>query len=186
VSGNLLVYFQEGDPRKCVAPDTFVVKNCRPRRRRIFKIWEEKRTPNFALETTSKKTRREDRGPKKEIYAKLGVKEYFLYDPFGEWLKPPLQGFRLVDGDYQSIEADADGGVVSRELGVRFVLENGNLAMFDTATGERLLSQEEWRQRETQRADDAEQRARALEQELARLQESTQKTNGHKRKNEKS
>src|SRR5438552_527041 len=62
VSGNLLIYYQEGDPRKCVAPDTFVVKNCKPGRRNTFPIWKEGRRPNFVLETTSKKTRREDAG----------------------------------------------------------------------------------------------------------------------------
>src|ERR1700716_2797296 len=34
VSGNLLIYYQEGDPHKSVAPDTFVVKKCKPGRRR--------------------------------------------------------------------------------------------------------------------------------------------------------
>src|SRR5262249_26677080 len=56
VSGNLLIYYVEGDPKKSVAPDVFVVKNCEPRRRRIFKIWEEGRGPVFVLEVTSKKT----------------------------------------------------------------------------------------------------------------------------------
>ena len=73
VSGNLLIYFEKGNPRKSVAPDTFVVKNCKPGRREIFQTWNEGRTPNFILETTSKTTRREDRGKKKTIYAQLNV-----------------------------------------------------------------------------------------------------------------
>ena len=28
-------------------------------------------------------------------YAKLGVAEYYLFDPLGEFLKPPLQGYHL-------------------------------------------------------------------------------------------
>ncbi len=159
VSGNLLIYYQEGDPRKSVAPDTFVVKNCKPGRREIFKIWQEGRTPSFVLETTSKTTRREDTGKKKSIYAALQVPEYFLYDPRGDWLKPPLQGYRLVDGQYESIPAVADGGIVSTELGVRFVLENGDLAMYVVATGERLQSQEESAQQETLRAEEEKRRA---------------------------
>jgi Uma2 family endonuclease len=199
VSGNLLIYYQEGDPSKCVAPDTFVVKNCRPGRRRIFQIWKEKRTPNFILETTSKKTRHQDSGKKKDIYAKLGVTEYFLYDPLGEWLKPPLQGFRLRDGDYEAIAPDADGSIVSQELGVRFALEDGDLVMVDVRTGERLQSQRELAQQQTQRAEQAEGRAKeaerrlrdeamarkALEEELARLRESERKPNGAKRKDSK-
>lgn len=176
VSGNLLIYYEEGNPRKSVAPDTFVVKNCKPGRRAIFQTWKEKRTPNFILETTSKTTKREDQSTKKTIYAQLHVGEYFLYDPRGDWLDPPLQGFRLVRGHYEPIQPEADGSIISQELGVRFVLENGDLAMFNVATGERLLSQEE-------RADEAERRARSLEEELARVRENIKKSNGHKRKN---
>src|SRR5713226_1522423 len=88
VSGNLLIYYVDGDPKKSVAPDVFVVKNSDPGRRRVFKIWVEGRGPNFVLEVTSKKTRRHDSGSKKEKYAQLKVAEYFLYDPLAEWLKP--------------------------------------------------------------------------------------------------
>jgi Uma2 family endonuclease len=204
VSGNLLIYYQEGDPTKSVAPDAFVVKNCKPGRREIFQVWKERRRPNFVLETTSKTTRREDRNKKKLIYAQMGVAEYFLYDPRGDWLKPPLQGFRLRDGVYESIPADADGGITSKELGIRFVLEHGELAMFDAVTGERLQSQREWAQQQTERAEQAEGRAQqaegraqeaerrlseeamarqALENELARLR-AAKKTNGQRRKNE--
>jgi Uma2 family endonuclease len=163
VSGNLLIYYQEGDPTKCVAPDTFVVKNCRTGRREIFQTWKERRTPNFILETTSKTTRREDQGKKKEIYAKLRVAEYFLYDPRGDWLNPRLQGFRLQGREYEPIAPDSAGGIVSEELGVRFVLEDGDLAMFSVATAERLLSQRESAQHETQRAEQAEERAQQAE-----------------------
>ena len=66
VSGNLLIYYVQLDIRKCVAPDAFVVKNCKPGTREIFKIWQERRKPNFVLETTSKTTRKVDSGKKKE------------------------------------------------------------------------------------------------------------------------
>src|SRR5713226_5574893 len=52
VSGNLLIYYVEGDAKKSVAPDVFVVKDCDPKRRKIFKVWEEGKAPNFAMETT--------------------------------------------------------------------------------------------------------------------------------------
>src|SRR5437879_7353509 len=81
VSGNLLVYYVEGDPKRSVAPDVFVVKGLEQRDRRNFKIWEEGKGPDFILENTSKKTRREDKGKKMELYAQLQVPEYFLYDP---------------------------------------------------------------------------------------------------------
>src|SRR5262245_46512708 len=69
VSGNLLIYYVEGHPRIRVAPDAFVVKNCKPGWRDNFKIWQERRKPNFALETTSKLTRREDSHEKKTKFA---------------------------------------------------------------------------------------------------------------------
>jgi Uma2 family endonuclease len=202
VSGNLLIYYEEGDPRKSVAPDTFVVKNCKPGRRRIFKVWTERRRPNFVLETTSKKTRREDRGPKKETYAKLQVPEYFLYDPLGDWLKPPLQGFRLKGGEYEPIPPDAAGAIASRELGVRFVLEDGDLAMYDVASGERLLSDAEWAEQENRRAEQerlqadqerqrarqehqrAEQESRRAEQESRRAEQESRRAEQESRRAE--
>src|SRR2546425_11543773 len=100
VSGNLLIYYVEGNPRKSVAPDAFVVKDCDPGRRRIYKLWEEGNPPNLVLETTSSTTRREDRNKKMRVYAQMGVAEYFLYDPLGDWLEPPLQGYRLEGDQY--------------------------------------------------------------------------------------
>src|SRR5439155_17048341 len=138
VSGNLLLYYVRGDPKRCVSPDVFVVKDCDPRKRRIYKLWEEGKGPNFALEVTSSKTRAKDRGPKMQLYAQLRIAEYFLYDPLGDWLDPPLQGYRLVGGKYMRLKEQADGGIVSKQLGVTFRLEEGQLALFNTATGERL------------------------------------------------
>lgn len=148
-------------------------------RRRTFLIWKEKRTPNFVLETTSKKTRREDACKKKESYALLQIPEYFLYDPTGDWLRPqPLQGFRWQGSRYEPIAPNPDGSLISAELGVRFILENGELAMFDVVTGERLRSAEEAREHEARRAEEekrradlAEERLRVLEEELTRLRE---------------
>jgi Uma2 family endonuclease len=107
------------------------------------------------MEVTSKKTRREDTSTKRQKYALLNVSEYFLYDPLAEWLKPPLQGYRLVNGDYVPVETGADGGLVSEELGITFRLEDGELALLESATGKRLKSGAE--------------RALELEEELSRL-----------------
>jgi Uma2 family endonuclease len=152
VSGNLLIYYVEGDPKKSVAPATFVVKDCEQRQRRTYKIWEEGKAPNFILETTSKKTHRVDLRKKKEVYARLRVPEYFLYDPLSEWLQPPLRGYRLVGENYVLLEPGKDSGIASEHLGITFRLEDGKLALFETATGKRLQSGAE-------RARDAEARA---------------------------
>src|SRR5262245_24829442 len=79
VSGDLLVYYEQGNPKRFVVPDAFIVKGIDPRRRRIYKIWIEGKGPDVAIETTSRKTRRRDTVEKPATYARLGVKEYFLF-----------------------------------------------------------------------------------------------------------
>jgi Uma2 family endonuclease len=183
VSGNNFIYYVEGDPKKSVSPDLYVVKNCSPGRRRLFKIWEEGRVPCFAMETTSRKTKREDSGAKKVLFAQIGIKEYFLFDPDEDWLHPPLQGFRLDEhGEYQPIPPAPDGSVISKELGIRFIVEDDELAMFDVKTGERILSDAERTQQAEQHAAQAEQHAaqaqRQAEEEKRRndaLQEELQR-----------
>ena len=65
----------------------------------------------------SENTWREDLGEKRRLYERLGVREYFLFDPEGEYLRPRLIGFRLVEGRYELIEPDADDRLRSDELG---------------------------------------------------------------------
>ncbi len=166
VSGNLLVYYVEGVPKKCVAPDAFVVLDCEPRLRKIFKLWEEKKTPNFVLETTSSTTQREDLYKKTCLYAQLKIPEYFLFDPLGDWLNPPLLGYRLVGGGYVPMEPDDQGCLHSDQLGITLWLEEGRLLLAATATGKRLLTGREWGEEEQQRAREAEQRAGEAEQRL--------------------
>jgi hypothetical protein len=89
-----------------------------------------------------------------------------------------LQGYRLIKGSYEAIRGGADGSIVSRELGIRFALEQDNLAMFDVQTGKRLLSEKE-------RANETERARAALEQEVARLRDEARRPNGARRPNNK-
>jgi Uma2 family endonuclease len=150
VAGNLLVYYEEGNPAARFAPDVFVVLGVPKRKRRVYKLWEEKLSPSFVLEVTSRGTRLEDKGTKKELCAELGVAEYFLFDPEADYLKPPLQGFRLANGRYEPIAPNAAGELASEAIGLRLMIEAGRLRLIDAATGERLLRPEE--AREHQRA----------------------------------
>ena len=50
VSGNLFVYFVEGDPRECVAPDFFLVRGVPKGQRRTYKVWEEGKAPEVVIE----------------------------------------------------------------------------------------------------------------------------------------
>ena len=58
ISGNLFLYYQEGDPRQVVAPDVFVVQGVRDQPRRIYRLWEEGVVPAVVFELTSRSTRR--------------------------------------------------------------------------------------------------------------------------------
>ncbi|MCU0490468.1 MAG: Uma2 family endonuclease [Chloroflexaceae bacterium] len=55
------------------------------------------------IELTSAKIRYEDRGEKRAHYADLGVREYYLFNPLGEFLMPPLRAYELVDNELASI-----------------------------------------------------------------------------------
>jgi Uma2 family endonuclease len=173
VGANLFLYYRRGDPSAVVAPDGFVVKGVPKRlpgnrRRRKYLLWEEGQAPCFALETTSKSTRAEDR-KKKGIYEALGVSEYFQFDPLGDYLSPRLQGYRLVEGRYRPIRPQPDGSLASLATGVVFRPDGSRLRLTDARTGAPLLRHEE----ETRARRQAEERVRALEEELMRLRRTT-------------
>lgn len=147
VSGNLLLYYEEGNPAASVAPDTFVVLGVPKGRRRIYKLWVEGLPPNVVFEVTSRSTRREDLRTKRELYARLGVAEYFLYDPEAEYLRPPLQGLHLVGGTFAALAPDDAGTLRSQQLGLDLRLDaDGLLQLYDVVTGTRLRRLPEQRQ----------------------------------------
>jgi len=148
VSGNLLIYYEEGNPRASVSPDVFVVINRPKGKRSSYKVWQENNQyPNFVLEITSKSTVSEDQGTKRGLYAFWGVSEYFQYDPSAAYLEPPLQGYHLVDGNYFPLPATTlptgEQVIASRVLGLELHLEQGELRFYNPATGEKLLSHAE-------------------------------------------
>jgi Uma2 family endonuclease len=123
VSGNLFIYYQEGDAKKVISPDVFVIFGVSKYKRRSYKAWQEGgKLPSFIIEITSLTTRKQDEVEKPELYASLGVQEYFQYDPTGDYLMPQLKGSRLVNGQYQSLplECTPDGisFIHSQELGL--------------------------------------------------------------------
>ena len=193
VSGNMLMYYEEGNLRKCVAPDVFVVLGAnRDEDRDTYLLWREPKAPDFVLEVTSKSTRRNDQVTKHTLYESLGVAEYFLFDPKAEYLNPPLQGFGLRRGRYVPLEAvQWPGGapaLYSEVLGLSLHARRRALRLRDPATGEDLLTLEE----ESAARAEAEARAeresaarRAVEAENAELRarlretEHSARTSGH-------
>ncbi|HVG09103.1 MAG TPA: Uma2 family endonuclease [Thermoanaerobaculia bacterium] len=156
VGSDMLMYYVQGDPTQCVCPDVFVTFGIpkEPLRRSYF-VWKEGVPPTLVIEVTS--DRRNDL-EKRKLYAQLGVREYFLDDPLGEYLNPPLQGFRLVKGEYRPIEPEDDGSLLSEVTGLRFRREGRWVRLIDAATGERLLWSEE-----------KDRALQAAEEEIARL-----------------
>lgn len=146
VSGNILLYYAEGDPRQSISPDALVTRGLAhaKEQRDIYKLWEEGKPPCWVMEVTSKKTRIEDLTRKRKLYRELGVEEYFLFDPRAEYLNPPLQGFRIGGRDYKPIPPGPDGSVSSPALGLYFhISDQGLLQILDPKTGTRLLRPEE-------------------------------------------
>ena len=139
VSGNLLLYYVEGDKHQHVSPDVFVVRGVpKTPKRDYYLLWEEGRTPELAIELTSKLTRHEDQRKKFLLYRDvLQVREYFLFDPYQEYLKPSMQGYRLIDEDYYPI-APIAGRLPSEILGLHLERDGDELRLFDPATGRRL------------------------------------------------
>jgi Uma2 family endonuclease len=178
VGGNLLLYYQKGNPKKSVAPDVLLTRGIAKWDRPHYLLWEEK-PPTLIFEITSHSTRREDTGTKKGLYERLGVAELVLFDPYGDYLKPRLQGYRLERGHYQPISLHRDGSLDLRTTGLTVRPEGEHLRLIDTATGEKLLwddeieaarrAAEEQAAREAMARRATEERSRVLAEELARL-----------------
>ena len=172
VSGNLLLYYEEGNPQSCVAPDVFVVLGIPAGQRRIYKVWEEGKAPDVVIELTSASTRRKDLGEKRFLYEDLGVREYFLFDPLYEYLDPPLIGFRLQGGYYSPIPhvalPDKEWEMASEVLKLVLRTVNKQLRLYDPIGEEYLRS-----------LGEAENRIEELEAELARLRAALRAQNGN-------
>jgi len=143
VSANSFVYYEEGNKAAVVAPDVYAVFGVRKRKRDNYKVWQEGGiTPQFVLEITSATTQDVDQETKPETYRSLGVREYFQYDPSGDYLNPILQGVRLVNGQYEPIEANNIAfdtlWLYSEVLGLELHIVSGDLRFRNPQTGEFL------------------------------------------------
>ena len=186
--GDMFVYYRMNDPSSVVAPDVFVVIGAQGNHKRnSWFTWREgDRQPNFVLEIASESTWQWDASGKRDIYAEIGVTEYWRFDPTGECFNPPLIGERLVNGEYRPIEVTDDddrilrgrSDVLSLDICVRDELE---LRLYDPVRGEWLMYYQEVQdalqaERAAREAAEAErqaavQRIRELEAQLTRQQQ---------------
>ena len=170
VSGDLFIYYEQGNPKARVAPDVFVVFGVPKHNRQVYKLWEEGPAPSFVMEVASRGTWREDEGRKAKLYQRLGVREYWQYDPTGDYLGLRLKGRRLVGGRYepQPVVESLDGTVFLRSetLGLDFRVKGEERYFFDPAVGRPLpnwFGPDAARRDAETRADDAEAQAKATE-----------------------
>lgn len=162
VGSNLMCYYDEGDNSKSISPDVFVVFGAAKHERRVYLFWEEP-VPQVVLEITSRKTRKDDFGKKKDLYEWLGVQEYYVFNPDAK-LRAPLRAFRLRQGTYVE-EMVTSHRVLSRELRLELVVVDKTLRLFNPRTKEFLRTPAE----EALARQEAEDRAARLAAKLREL-----------------
>jgi len=171
VSSNMFVYYQKGKRDKKVSPDVFVCFGVSRKQRKSYKVWEnEGIAPFAAIEVTSESSRESDQGSKRVRYAQMGLQEYYLFDPLGEYLAGKFRAYRR-EGD-ELIPVVSGPRFTSAGLGVAFEVEGNLLRVYDAKSGQPYLTTDEAEQAraEAESTLQAERRrVQELEAELRRL-----------------
>jgi Uma2 family endonuclease len=170
VFANQFFYYIEKKPRARVAPDVMVVFDIPVKLYSNYKLWEGQQTPAIIFEITSVGTKENDWNFKKLLYEQLGIQEYWLFDPYGEWVPEQLQGYRLnEDGLYKLITDSC-----SEVLQLRLQVEDYLIGFYRLDNNEKLLTPDELfiaSQEASQRAEEASQRAQFEKTRGDRLEE---------------
>ncbi len=155
VANNLLVYYVENRPKRRVVPDVMVSLGVPGRNRMSYFAWEEGKHLDFVLEVASPGTVDADLHEKPPLYARLGVREYFRYDPMGGLLPARLAGERLPGA-----ELSVRSAVLGLDLRYDGIAQR--LRIWDPVRGEylRTLSEEARARQKAERQVDQEARAR--------------------------
>lgn len=135
VLADQFLYYAQGYPRLRVAPDIMVIFEVTPGPRDNYKTWEEGQVPAVIFEITSQGTRNQDQEFKKTLYEQLGVQEYWLFDPKGEWISEKLRGYRWRREEYEPI---TDGRCEPMQL--RLEVDGQLIAFYREDNGEKLLA----------------------------------------------
>ncbi|MBH8576437.1 Uma2 family endonuclease [Nostocaceae cyanobacterium CENA369] len=169
VLSNQFLYYAQGFPKLRVAPDVMVIFDVAPGGRDNYKIWEEGQVPVVIFEMTSEGTRNQHTGFKKTLYEQLGVLEYWLFDPKGEWIKEKLQGYRLRNEVYEPITDNR-----CEPLELRLQIEGQLISFYREDTGDKLLIPEELAQalkEERLAREQAQEQARQAQSQVEKLKE---------------
>ncbi len=149
VAGDMLIYYRINRNDLSIAPDVYAVFGAAGNHPRdSWLVWREGKAPDFVMEIASQSTWRRDVAQKRDIYAEMGVSEYWRFDPTGRFFTPPLVGERLVDAGYQQLPVAADEAGILRGHSAIFGLDicvrpGLDLRLFDPATGQWLLTHQE-------------------------------------------
>ncbi len=178
VSGDNAIYYEPGNPRVHRSPDGFIafgVDRNAIWQENGYKVWEAGKPPDWVLEIASPSTARVDLGVKREIYARIGIGEYWRYDASGgDYYGEPLVGEYLSGGEYRRFDMRiSEDGVAwghSPILGLDIHWGEIRLHYFDPVEGEWVLGlrEEQAARREEQAARREEQAARREEQAALR------------------
>ncbi len=143
VTGNIMFYYEEGEPKEVISPDVMVCFGIPKGNRRSYKTWEENDVvPSVVIEISSRGTWRKDRVEKRALYAMLGVKEYFIFNPLDLKSDFSFVAFQLKNGEYDALEI-TNGRVRSEVLDLELVVKNSTLRLFNPAANEFLKTTEE-------------------------------------------
>ena len=147
VSGDNAIYYEQGNPKVHRSPDGFIafgVDRDAILQENGYKVWEVGKPPDWVLEIASPSTARVDLGIKREIYASIGIGEYWRHDlSGGDYYGEPLVGEYLQNGQYHRFEIrTSDDGVAwghSPALNLDLHWGDYRLHYFDPVAGEWLL-----------------------------------------------
>ena len=143
VTGNIMFYYAEGEPKEVISPDVMVCFGIPKGNRRSYKTWEENDVvPSAIIEISSLGTWKKDRVEKRMLYEMLGVKEYFIFNPLDLKLEFPFQAFRLKNGEFDSVKIE-NQRVRSEVLDLELVVKGKTLRLYNPATNEFLKTTEE-------------------------------------------
>ena len=156
VNGNTFLYYVQGNPRRSMSPDCYVVfgvseaalRSLSLEGNNTYLLWEVGKAPDFVLEIGSGSTADADLGRKRDLYAELGVSEYWRFDATGgEFYGDPLVGEYLQDGEYHRFELrhESDGRVWAHSdiLNLDIWWTEGDLRFWDPVAERWLLRRDE-------------------------------------------
>ena len=186
VSAGGFLFWNPSNGNERIAPDCYIALDTDPDFVYQFPnyfIWEVGKPPDFVIEVASPSTARNDLGSKRNLYAELGIPEYWRFDPTGgELYGAPLMGERLVDGEYvpYDLNTESDRSVWARSeiLNLDFIWDGEQFDIRDPLTGRTIHPVEVERQArlEFEAQAESERQARLeAEAELRRLREENER-----------